>query len=120
MIAKYSKKFPYAPYLNEDIGYDISLPDNATDEEMIAATIRLNSIAERAFKAMNPQATIVATDFHTGEQGIQEVQADRRVGLIADDILSSPDIKTLESYRLLARAKPELREAYDKRLKELS
>lgn len=58
MIAKYSKKFPYAPYLNEDIGFDMGLPDDATDEEMIAAIVRLNDVAEKAFKKLNPGAIV--------------------------------------------------------------
>lgn len=57
MIVKYSKKFPYAPFLNEDIGFETEV--NATifdgDEELILLALRkLKSIAEKFHKENNP------------------------------------------------------------------
>lgn len=126
MIVKYSKKFPYAPYLNEDIGFEMELDDGTgtgpiDPERLMSALSFLKGVAERFHKENNPE--FVATDFNTGEQFpqvIEEKQIDRRIGVLAEDILSSPDLKTLESYKLIVKAKPELQTAYDQRLKELS
>lgn len=121
MIVKYSKKFPYAPYLNEDIGFDKSIPDNATEEEMIQAVIDLNRISTAAFNKMNPQLQVISgqsqTDFNTGPEVIQ---VSKEVGIFGKDIMSCPDLKTLESYKLLVKGKPDLEEIYNTRLKELS
>lgn len=58
------------------------------------------------------------TDVYQGLR-TEKIPEERRVGLVAADILSSPDLTTLESYKLLVKNKPELQEAYDKRLKQL-
>lgn len=55
MIVKYSKKFPYAPYLNEDIGFEESIMDGASEEEILAALQRLSDVALKFHKANNPQ-----------------------------------------------------------------
>ena len=60
MIVKYSKKFPYAPYLNEDIGFEMDLGVGASDrsEETIMESLKyLKSLAERFHKENNPQLT---------------------------------------------------------------
>jgi hypothetical protein len=122
MIVKYSKKFPYAPFLNEDIGFDKSIPDNATEEEMIQAVINLNRIATEAYHRMNPSLPTLITDYNSGEQRVQEIQIEpkeRTIGVLVEDIESCKDLKTLDTYKWLLK-EPALKEAYDKRLKELS
>lgn len=52
MIVKYSKKFPYAPYLNEDIGFEITIPDDGNPE---ATLTMLKLLAEDFHKKNNPQ-----------------------------------------------------------------
>jgi hypothetical protein len=132
VIAKYSKKFAYAPYLNEDIGWDKSIPDNATEEEMIQAIIDLNRIATEAHRRMNPQLSVgvngvASFDVPYGPQpsceekilnGVKKKE-DIKIGLTPEAILSSPDLTTLITYRLLIKGKPDLQKAYDKRMKEL-
>lgn len=54
MIVKYQGLFPTGPYLNEDIGFDISIPDESTEEEMIEAVLRLKRIATKAHEKANP------------------------------------------------------------------
>jgi hypothetical protein len=44
---------------------------------------------------------------------------ERRIGLMASDILSCGDIKTLETYKLLVKSKPELESAYIERYNQL-
>lgn len=48
------KLFPYAPYLNEYIGYEETIPDGSSDEEALAATDRLRKLAERSHKEKYP------------------------------------------------------------------
>jgi len=58
MIVKYSKKFPYAPYLNEDIGFEMQVDawGNGIDEEKIIDGLnKLKAIAEKFHKDNNPQ-----------------------------------------------------------------
>lgn len=52
MIVKYSKKFPYAPYLNEDIGFEIEIPD---DGDPLMELASLKEMAEKFHKDNNPQ-----------------------------------------------------------------
>lgn len=51
MVVKYSKKFPYAPYLNEDIGFEMEIPD---DGDPMAELVTLKHMAERFHKEGNP------------------------------------------------------------------
>jgi len=58
MIVKYSKKFPYAPFLNEDIGFEIELEDTEGKPlpEAIQVTLGfLKQMAEKFHKDNNPQ-----------------------------------------------------------------
>jgi hypothetical protein len=51
---------------------------------------------------------------------ISKEPEDRRIGVVIADIYSCSDIKTLETYKLISRAKPELQAAYDMHHKKLS
>lgn len=50
----YSKKFPYAPYLNEDIGFE-TMADNEEDALIVAG--RLKKMATKFFYDTNPHLT---------------------------------------------------------------
>lgn len=128
----FQQTFPTGPYMNQRLGVEIGIDELDIIEPQSDGSTRIytmehlakeafhraKAIVDEAFKSMNPS---IATDFNTGEQVIvQEQQIDRRIGVLAEDILSSPDLKTLESYKLIVKAKPELQTAYDQRLKELS
>lgn len=60
MIVKYSKKFPYAPYLNEDIGFEEDRCEvSIDDEEAVLSVLRkMHSIAEKFHKENNPQLKV--------------------------------------------------------------
>lgn len=57
MIVKYSKKFPYAPYLNEDIGFEMEIgEDIVTNKPYVFAILAtLKEMAEQFHKDNNPQ-----------------------------------------------------------------
>jgi hypothetical protein len=130
VIARYSKKFAYAPYLNEDIGWEKSIPDNATEEEMIQAQLELNRIATEVHKRLNPH--LFAAENGEAKFDIPYGPIERtpianrmkkekeiKIGTTPEDILSSPDLKTLITYKFIIKGKPDLQKAYDKRMKEL-
>ena len=122
MIVKYRRLYPYAPYLNEEIGYERSIPDDSTEEEMIEATSRLKEVADKCHEKFCPHQVPISEAI----QGVlPEVQVEKhpvhnRIDELVADINSCTDIKVLESYRIIARANQPLQEAYNKRLKELS
>lgn len=120
MIVKYSKKFPYAPYLNEDIGFEMEILENVytSPEKVLLALSTMKAMAEKFFKESNP-GLAVETNYAAIPGHPQETQVEKRIGLFTDDIISSPDLQTLESYKLLVKGKPHLEKAYDFRLKEL-
>ncbi len=63
MIVKYRRLYPYAPYLNEEIGFEITIPD---DGDPIAEVETLKSLCDEAHKKLNPNFAPL-TDFNTGQ-----------------------------------------------------
>ncbi len=59
MIVKYSKKFPYAPWLNYDVGFEEDFVNLTSDDEagVLAALKKLDAIAVKHHKDNNPQLT---------------------------------------------------------------
>jgi len=51
MVIKYSKKFAYAPYLNEDIGFEMTIAEH---ENPLDKMQELRQMAEQFHKANNP------------------------------------------------------------------
>ena len=74
MIVKYSKKFPYAPYLNEDIGFEMEIPSDSKESAMLVLK-ELKEMAEKFHKDNNPQTevgepfTANATHLHLSNMG---------------------------------------------------
>lgn len=119
MIVKYRRLYPYAPYLNEEIGYEKSIPDDSTDEQMIEAAIKLKEIADKAHQRINPEPLPTQTDYHSGPT--PEIQVEKiEIGDLPTQIQSCKELKVLDSYKLLVRGKPELEKLYFDKLEELS
>lgn len=113
----YMQTFPTGNFSNQKLGVEILLEPGEGVEECFKSA---KSAVEAAFKAMNPSPTPSITDYNTGEQVTQEIREDRVIGFFGDDILSCKDLKTLETYKLLVKGKPELQEIYDKVFSELN
>jgi hypothetical protein len=116
----FEQLFPTGQYANQRLGMEIEFQEgdfnNYSNEADVvqSAFSHAKELVNKSFQSLNPELQHQPTDYNTGEV-LQEQPVDRRVGLLADDILSSPDLKTLESYKLLVKAKPELQGAYDVR-----
>lgn len=73
MIVKYRRLYPYAPYLNEEIGYERSIPDDATEDQMIEAVVKLKEVADKAHRKINPDIQPALTDFNTGQSTASDI-----------------------------------------------
>jgi hypothetical protein len=120
----FHKLFPYAPYLNEYIGIEKEFPDTLDQDEFNGCVDLLRAMTENNHKKKYPHLYT-----ESGAQSIENQPAvvqvekqgeDQRIGVLVADINSCTELKVLESYKILAKTKPELQEAYNLKLKELS
>lgn len=119
--ANYSKKFPYAPYLNEDIGFRASLDEGEEPEEAI---LKLKAIAEQCWVKSNPQIQM-GTDIRDIPQ---EQPVDKRVQAIIEDIKNCKAVYEkngfgiqvgLVAYEEISSNHPEIKVEYDLKMLEL-
>lgn len=114
----FEQLFPTGPYANMRLGVEVTLDekDNIYESFNVAKLL-----VEESFKKINPDFIPPIHDFNTGQPAI--VQADREpsntVEALIQDINSCNELIVLESYKILARTKPEIQEAYDKKYNEL-
>lgn len=114
----YSKKFPYAPFLNEDIGFEISLSEG---ENPIEALNTLKKMAEKYHRDTNPQLFInEVPDKPVIAENKTNGKPLTRTGAIIHDIGTCKELKVLESYKLIAKNNPEIQQAYDSQFKKLA
>lgn len=115
------KLFPYAPYLNEYIGFEDEVWETETELE---AVDRLRKLAERSHKERYPHLYTESGSPVTIEQ-VPEQQVDKTNEISKEDavqrvvgqINSCTELKVLQSYRMIAAGNPVLKEAYDNKLK---
>jgi hypothetical protein len=125
----YQKSYPIGPFLQEKISFEASV-DGDSPEEVIS---RLRKMADDWHTANNPHIADDQVGPYGGTITIPAINApnttvvqqksepvESRIATIAKDIESCTELKVLESYRLLAKTKPEWKFIYDKRLKELT
>lgn len=131
MVVKYAKKFPYAPYLNEDIGFEMSIGDN---ENPLEALAKLKAIAEQFHKENNPQIYLDAEVWQSATNeplpnNIPIVQQPAALNPLVKKtkeegyiflIENAKTMDELKSYTLLSKNYPSIQTAYDKKLKELN
>ena len=125
MIVKYSKKFPYAPFLNEDIGFEMEIPTDSKESAMLVLK-ELKEMAEKFHKDNNPQLVDVTNEYKVSDvQGFQPIPSiiptiDPRAYDIAEkNIDNATTIKDLEFYADIA-VKYGLVEMYLNKKKQLS
>ena len=104
----YSKKFPYAPYLNEAIGFEADVYEG---EDILQAIQELREKAETSFTLAHP--TVVLTT------KIEQVLSKKEIKQSnIEAIINSKSIQELETYKLLKNDK-DIFHAYNVREKEL-
>lgn len=127
---KYNKKFPYAPYLNIDIGFEATL-DNDGYEDPINAIKQLDALAEQYYREkypptqeQTPYPEVLSTVRYTPEiSQTEEKISDTRplIERYLTEIQSYTDpLKLEKEWQLLAKSNPKLQEAYTEKLKSLN
>jgi hypothetical protein len=115
----YQKVFPLGQYINERLGIEIEVSELDDPLEVYKEAKR---IIEEAHRAMNPQLEYESIP-STTQPPIPEQKPqpeERRIGNIVEDINSCENLKVLETYKFIAKQKPEFQEAYEKKFRELS
>lgn len=118
----FSKKYNYAPYLNIDIGAESTCND--TKESFFAELDKLNEWCNEWFKTRygeyeEQSGTTVKTISAVGSWNQPNEEPQEEVSVI-DSINSCTELKVLESYKFIAKTKPEYQEAYDKKYRVLA
>ena len=108
----YSKKFPYAPYLNESIGFEADLLEGENEKEAIQY---LRELAEQSFTAAHPNVVL--------QKQVEEVDKRTPEQMKIDDIaliMSSKTLKELDTFKLLKGIDKDYFHAYNVKEKELN
>lgn len=108
----YSKKFPYAPYLNESIGFEADLLEGEDEKETIQY---LRELAEQSFTTAHPNVVLQKQVEEVDKRTPEEMKA-------ADiaDIMSSKTLQELDTFKILKTIDKDYFNAYNTKLKELS
>lgn len=113
----YSKKFPTGAYLNEDIGFEAEVDSMDDPQEAIG---HLKQMAEDAHKRNNPGLYVEERPYTpTHIPGVPDSK-EERIQIMINDLNNSTTLKDLESWALLTRTSPLIKEAYDLKYNELS
>jgi len=108
----YSKKFPYAPYLNESIGFEADLLEDESEKESIQY---LRELAEQSFITAHPNVVL--------QKQVEEVDKRTPEQMKIDDIaliMSSKTHKELDTFKLLKSIDKDYFNAYNNKLKQLT
>lgn len=124
----YSTTIPIQSYgVNDKIGVEVELsegdiasaiPELKKQVDEIVAKLYPNrygdgELSSRFIEAMSDVA-------HQSQRSHLPPPEERRIGDIVADIKSCTDLRILETYRIIAKTKPEFKEAYDTKYAELS
>ena len=127
---EYSKLLPTGVFANERIGFEASVEDGESPIDVIA---ELRNLCELSHKSQYPHlytengkpVTYANGGEDLGEMQVQQIPKDKRVSLLIKDIESEKVLRLpdgsggLLSWQKVVEANPELKPAFDKRLKEL-
>ena len=112
----YQKVFAAAAYQNEKIGLEASIDKGEDPLEVLA---ELKSIAEKFHKENNPGLYIQTNPEPSTGTPLLIQEPRTAVPLIIQDIGTCTSIKTLETYKFIAKSNPEIQAAYDSKYNEL-
>ena len=105
----YSKKFPYAPYLNESIGFEAEISEN---ENVLDCVQQLRDAAELSFTTAHPNV-VLTTPIE------QKVSKEEMVANTVQAIMSTKTIQELEEFKLLKGSSKDIFHAYNVKEKQL-
>lgn len=118
----YTKTYNLGNYSSEKIGVEISINEGENAIEALRTAKELCDTYHKETTANLPmESTVVSIPI----EEIMEIQApkksskERQEQTLIDSINSCTELKVLESYRLIAKSKPELQSAYDLKLQSL-
>lgn len=116
-LVTYAKTFNLGNYSSERIGVEVAL-NEGEDAKQALDTAR--ELVEEYHQSCNDYPMQSGVTMVADNQTIPNVQVEmpKQKSLI-DDIESCTELKVLESYRLIAKAKPELQKAYNCKLQSL-
>lgn len=121
----YSKKFPYAPYLNFDIGFEAELDET---DNPIKVLDTLKQLAENYYKSQSilPQEQNYVPDTNVGNilqepesQSITPPKLSQKE-LITQEISNAKTPKQLQEWKLLSDKYPDLKQIFEEKLNELT
>jgi hypothetical protein len=122
MKVPFRKLYPYQPYLNTEVGFETSLPDNATEEEMIAELDRLNDITDRWHRKRYPEM-YTPVEQVADNPAVPVRTIDKELGAEHFDLIASinscTELKVLETYKLMIRGDKAAQQAYNQKAQEL-
>lgn len=103
----YQKTFNLGSYCSHKIGVEVSIDEGEDAKEAL-------NIAKSLVEEYHKESYVVIAH----EELLPEVQkkncVESTVNYLIQDIESCKEIKVLESYKIIAKSKPELQKAYDK------
>jgi hypothetical protein len=127
MKITYQRAYSIGPFLQEKIGFERELLEG---EDTLTAIAHLKSLCDQAHQQLNPglpkevnvswtqpldeNITVIPT------QQVEKTDRQQCIEGILADIDKAHDIKQLEIWKHMPALYPEVRESYNKRLKELS
>lgn len=125
MKVSYQRMYSIGVYLNERIGFEYDMPVEPTSEEQILTQVEvLKRLCDEAHRRLNPSLGQISEAQYQSfsPEKIPEQQVEKQSpGQIIEAIQKCTELDGdfgLRSYKLLT-GNPLIKEAYDKRLKEL-
>lgn len=116
MTVKYSNKLPTGPYLNIDLGCERDLqPGETLEEGWDEIHQRALAWHKKNFPELYPEQKEYKPTHFPGVPDSKE----ERIQIMINDLNQSTSLKDLESWALLTRTSPLIKEAYDKKYNEL-
>lgn len=115
----FSKKYPYAPYLNFDIGFEAEI---GADENPLGALKELEEMSDRYHKNNYPQLEETYVSSQLEQESLPFTPKTQPHSTI-EAINTCTNLKELQDFQLLVKNMsnkyPEIKTAYDNKLKQL-
>ena len=117
-IVTYNKKYVTGPYLNHQIGFEAEVGER---EDPMDVLEELKCMADAFNSKTNKfDETLVVPEIPTKWVDPHNLPEDQRIAALIADINTCSDVKILETYKFIAKQNPQLTEAYELKMKELT